>query len=104
MATSTQRQTATFTRTPGVAGTKPRELLNPPQATREPTLLLLAAMEGRKRAAGHRLLAEAVVAVVGNHGRRVLVVRQAAVVAVAGAVAGKANAVTADEVDFGRSW
>src|SRR6266581_4493825 len=79
MATSTQRQTATFTRTPGVAGTKPRELLNPPQATREPTLLLLAAMEDRKGLAGHRHMAEA--AVVGNHGRRALVVRQAAVVA-----------------------
>ena len=32
---------------------------NRPRATREPTLLLLAAMEARKRAAGHRPLAEA---------------------------------------------
>ena len=31
----------------------------PPQATREPTLLLLAAMEGSRGAAGHRPLAEA---------------------------------------------
>jgi len=54
-----------------------------------PTLLLRAAMEGRRRAAGHRLLAEAAVEVVGNPGRTVLAVRQAAVAAAAGAAAGE---------------
>ena len=88
-ATSMPRQTAMSTRTPGAVGTRPRVPLTA-QATQEPTLLLLAAMEGRKRAAGHRPLAEAAEAV-GNPGRRVLVVRQAAVVAAAGADAGEAN-------------
>jgi hypothetical protein len=94
METNMQQRTATFTRTPEAVGTKPRELLNPHQATREPTLLLLAAMEGSKRVVVHRLLAEAEVEVVGNRGRRVLVVRRAAVAAAGGAVEGDG----ADEV------
>src|SRR5260370_39395283 len=94
MATSMRRRTAMCTRTRGAVGTKPRDLLNPPQATRGPTLLLLAAMEGRKRVVAHRRLAEAAVEVVGNPGRRVLVVRQAA-----GAVASKPMC-AANEANF----
>src|SRR5260370_25147626 len=99
MATSMRRRTGMSTRTPGAVGTKPRELPNPPQATqahrattnrppatRGPTLLLLEVMGGRKRAAGHRPSEEAAVAVGGNPGRRVLVVRQAEAAAAAGAV------------------
>ena len=58
MATSTQRRTAMSTRTPAVVGTRPRAPPTTPQATPGPTPLPLAAMEGRKRAAGHRPLAE----------------------------------------------
>src|ERR1700736_1185905 len=71
-----RQQTGMSTRTPEVVGSKPRGPLNPPLATREPTVvLLLAAMEGNKATVGHRPLAEAV----GNPGRRALVVRGAAV-------------------------
>ena len=93
MGTSTRRQMAMSTRTPGAVGIKPRELRNPPQATPQPlnppqatqvrrqaTLRLLAAMEGRKRAAGRRPLAAAGAEVAGNRGRRALVVRRAAAV------------------------
>jgi len=81
------------TRTPGAVGTKPRAPAITPQATRGPTLLLLAAMEGRKRAAVHPLLAEAEAEAVGNPGRRVPVVRQAAAAVAAGEVAGEADGV-----------
>ena len=94
MAINMPRRTAMSTRTQGVVGIKPRARPTTPRATREPTLLLLAAMEARKRAAGHRLLVEA--AAVGNPGRTVLVVRKAAVVAAAGVVADEVN----DEVTF----
>src|SRR5208283_364430 len=83
METSMRRQTATSTRTRGVVGIKPKARAITPQATRGPTLRPLVAMEGR-RAADHRPSAEAV----GNRGRRVVVVRQAAVVT---EVAGEAN-------------
>src|ERR1700722_14619867 len=89
MATSMRRRTAMSTRTPGAVGTKPKGRLNP-QATREPTPLLLTGMESRQRAAGRRPLA-AVAAAVGNPGRIVLVVRQAAVVVAGGVVVGRAR-------------
>src|SRR5208337_949398 len=89
---SMRQQTAMSTRTRGAVGIKPRARAITPQATRGPTLLPLAAMEGRRRAADHRPLAEAG----GNRGRRVLVVRQAAV----GEVAGEANGAAANEVNF----
>src|SRR5271165_308254 len=90
---SMRRQTAMSTRTRGAVGIKPKARAITPQATRGPTLLPLAAMEGRRRVADHRPLAEAVVEVVGNPGRRVLVVPQAAV-----EVAGEAS-----ERSFGES-
>ncbi|HTF61756.1 MAG TPA: hypothetical protein VK638_03490, partial [Edaphobacter sp.] len=96
--TSTRRQTAMSTRTPGAVGIKLTELLNPPQATQGPTLPLLAAMQGRKEVAGPLPLAEAV----GNPGRRVLVVRTAAVAVVVGEVAGEGNGAGADEVTLVR--
>src|SRR5271165_3075161 len=80
---SMRRQTAMSTRTRGVVGIKPKARAITPQATRGPTLLPLVAMEGR-RAADHRPSAEAV----GNRGRRVVGVRQAAE---ATEVAGEAN-------------
>ena len=97
VATSMRQQTAMYARTPGAVGIRhrgplTRDLL---QATQEPTLLLRAAMEGRKRAAGHRCLA-AEAEVVGNPDRRALVVRRAAVAV----VAGEANGVDPDEVNL----
>lgn len=81
------------TRTRGAAGIRPRALAITPQATRGPTLLLLAAMEVRRRAVDHRLLAE----VVGSPNRRVPVVRQAAA---DGEVAGETGrAADADEAN-----
>src|SRR5258708_1019650 len=88
---STRRQTAMSTRTPGAVGTRHRALPITPLATRAhraTTRLLLTAMESSQRPAGHRPLVAAAEAV-GNPGRRALVVRQAAVVVAAGAVAGK---------------
>jgi hypothetical protein len=67
--------TATSTKTLEAVGIKPRELLNPPQATREPTLQLLAAMAGRKGAVRLQLLVE--VEVVGNPDKRALAVQPA---------------------------
>src|SRR5271165_3540303 len=83
METSMRRLTATSTRTRAAAGIKPRALLITPPTIQVPTPRRLAAMEGR-RAADHRPSAEAV----GNRGRRVVVVRQAAE---ATEVAGEAN-------------
>jgi hypothetical protein len=91
-----RQQTAMSTKTRGAAGIKLRALAIAPQATREPILLLLAAMADRKRAADRRPLAE--VEAVGNPGRRALVVRRAAVAG--GEVAGEANGADADEVNF----
>jgi hypothetical protein len=96
MAISMPPQTATSTRILEAAGIKPRELPNPPQAIREPTLLLLMVMEGRRRAADPLPLV-AVEEAVGNQGRKVHVVPQAAAVAVVGAVVGAA------EVDAGEA-
>jgi hypothetical protein len=89
MATSMRPQTAMLTRTPGAVGSKLRELRGPLQVTREPIPRLQRDGDSRREAAGHPLSAEAGEAV-GNPGRRALVVRQAAVVAAGGAVAGKA--------------
>jgi hypothetical protein len=86
--TSTRRQTAMFTRTPGAVGTKLRALLSPLRVTQGPTLLLLKATEDKKEAAELRPGAEEGAVVVGNPGRIALVVRQAAAVAAAGAAAG----------------
>src|SRR5271165_2322753 len=83
METSMRQPTATSTRTRGAVGIKPRALLITLPTIQVPTLRPLVAMEGR-RAADHRRSAEAV----GNRGRRVVVVRQAAVVT---EVAGEAN-------------
>src|SRR4051812_33262415 len=82
-ATSMRGQTAMFTRTPGAVGTKPREAV------------LLRVAGGRKRAAGHRPLAEAA----GNPGPRVLAVRQASVVVAAG-IAGRSMLLAQIESTF----
>src|SRR5450759_1226436 len=91
MATSMRRQTGMSTRTPEAVGIRPKALVITPRVTREPTLLLLGAMGGSKRAAGHRPLAEA--EAVGNPGRRALVVRQAE----AGEGAGEGNSIDTSE-------
>ena len=77
--TSTLQRTAKPTATPEAAGNKRVEALAIPP--------LLKAGDNRKRAAGHRPSAEAVVA--GNPGRIVLVARQAEAVVAAGAAAGE---------------
>ncbi len=114
-ATNTPQPTATSTRTPAAAGTRPREHLNPPQATPAPTLLLLnphqatparrqatplrlKAMEGRKEAVAHQPLVEAEAA--GNLARRVLAVQPAAAVVAAGEVAGEVHDVYPNKLNF----
>src|SRR5271165_6430613 len=92
MATSMRPPTVMSTRTPGAVGRKPR-VRNPAQVTRA----LLVDTEGRKRAAGHLPLAEAV----GNPSRRVLVVRQAAVVVAAVAAGAGEPVVFNQPVDRG---
>jgi len=82
--------TAMCTRTLGAVGSRLRGRRSQPQATRELIPLLQRDGEGKKRAAAHRPLAEAA-EVVGNPERIVPVVRQAAVVAAVGAVAGEAT-------------
>src|SRR5277367_6961487 len=103
MAISTPRPTATSTKTPEAAGTRLKALLNPPraratplplnppQATRVPRQVALrppTAMAESKRAVAPQPGVVAEAAAVGNPGRIVPAVRQAAVVAAAGAVAG----------------
>jgi hypothetical protein len=92
MVISMRPQMGMSIRIPGAVGTRPRELPIIRQATRGRTLRLLTAMEGRKGAAEHRLLEAAAEEGAGNPGKRVLVVRQVAVVAAAGAVAGSQDA------------
>src|ERR1700722_582669 len=87
-ATSTPPRMATSTRTPGAAGSRPR-VRNPPNIIRtRAALRRLTGMEGRQKVADQEPLAE-LTAAVGNPGQRVLVVRQAAVAAADGAVAGE---------------
>jgi hypothetical protein len=88
--TSTPQQTATFTKIPEAVGVKRKVPHITLPHIPEPILLLLTAMEGRKRAAGHLLLVAAEEAA-GNHGRKVRVVLQAVAVAVDGAGAGDAG-------------
>src|SRR5215472_1142898 len=81
VAPSTQRKTATSTRTPEADGSKLRERQSPAriiQALREEILPPQKDGDRKKRAADPQLLAE--VETAGNPGRRVREVRRAAVV------------------------
>src|SRR6516225_3105680 len=92
MARNTRSKTATCTRTPGAAGSRPRGNRTIP--ARAATLILVPRLlrggDRKRRAADRPPLAEA--PTVGNPGQRVLEVRIAAVVAEAGAVVGKRHA------------
>jgi hypothetical protein len=90
-ATSMRPRTATPTRTLGTVGTRRAVVrTNPPQVIRTvPRNPAHPAGDRRKRAGAHRPSVEAA-AVVGDRGRRALVVRQAGAAVVAG-VAGKAR-------------
>ncbi len=106
MATSTRPRTAMPTRTPGAVGRQTKAeagtMFRSP-AAQVPEAVSTAASKGwgGQEKSSSSAFSGAVEVEAGNPGRRVLAVRQAGAVVVAGVAAGEADGIAANEVKFG---